>query len=143
MAAATNGRRFTRSRKTTTPDDLTKKPANEPQPRSLRSSKAASTDNALRGNCAVVISKLKPDNTKNTEKEKRQSPERKRARVDNGNRKTKVCIVAFFRVIYEFYLYAGCNNLSVVLSIQNLFIVSLCIEREVKLSGAAHYLGKL
>lgn len=103
MAAATNGRRFTRSRKTTTPDDPTEKPAYEPPPLSLRSSKAASTGVVLKGNCAVVITKLQLENTKNTEKANRQSPARKRTRVDNGdvNRvedesETKVFIVVFY-----------------------------------------------
>lgn len=106
MAAGTNGRRFTRSRKTTTPDDPTEKPAYEPPPLSLRSSKAASTGVVLKGNCAVVITKLQLENTKNTEKANRQSPARKRTRVDNGdvNRvedesETKVFIVVFYWVL--------------------------------------------
>ena len=84
-------RRFTRSQKTTTPDDLTDNLAHEPQPRSLRSSKAASTD-----------TKLKSENTKNTEKAKRQSLARKRTRVDNGDvnkdkeeSRAKVFVLAF------------------------------------------------
>lgn len=90
MAAANNGPRFTRSRKTTTPDDPTEKPANAPQPRSLRSSKTASTGIVLKNSCAVVISKLQSGNTKifntkNTEQAERQSPARKRTRVDNGD----------------------------------------------------------
>ena len=88
MAAANNGRRFTRSRKTTTPDDLTEKPAYKPKPRSLRLSKTASTGIALKDNCAVVIPKLLSENTnkfKKIEKPERQSPARKRTRVDNGD----------------------------------------------------------
>ena len=85
MAAANDGCRFTRSRKTTTPDDLTEKQAYAPKPRSLRLSKTASTAIALKDNCAVVIPKLLSQNTKNIEKPERQSPARKRTRVDNGN----------------------------------------------------------
>jgi len=104
MAAATNGRRFTRSRKTTTPDDPTEKPAYEPYPRSLRSSKAISNDILRKGNCSVVITKLQLlENSENIAKAKRQSPARKRTKEDNGdvNRveeqsKTKVFIVVFF-----------------------------------------------
>ena len=101
MAAATNGRSFTRSRKTTTPDDPTEKPTYEPQPRSLRSSKAASTDIVRKGNCAVVITKLQLANFVNTPGNTEKA--RKRTRVDNGdvNRvedesKRKVFIVVFY-----------------------------------------------
>ena len=91
MAAASNGRRFTRSRETTTPDDRAEGPAYEPQPRSLRSSKAGPAD-----------TKLKSENSMNTEKAKRQSRARKRTRVNSGdvNRdeeesRAKVFIVVF------------------------------------------------
>lgn len=87
MAAANNGPRFTRSRKTTTPDDPTEKPAYAPQPRSLRSRKTAPTGIVLKDNCVVVIPKLQSKITKNTEQAERQSPARarKRTRVDNGD----------------------------------------------------------
>jgi len=103
MAATTDGRRSTRSRKTTAPDGVTEKPEYEPQPRSLRSSKVTSTDIDLKGNCAVVITKLKSENIiNNTKKAKRQSPVRKRTRVDKEDvntaskkSKAKVLIVIF------------------------------------------------
>ena len=80
MAAETNG--LTRSQKTTTPDDPTEKPTFAPQTRSLRSSKVASTGIVLRGNCTVVITKLRSDNVKAISVKRPLA--RKRTRVDNG-----------------------------------------------------------
>ena len=100
MAAANNGPRVTRSRKKTIPDDPTEKPAYSPQPRSLRSSKNASTRIVFKNNCAVVIRKLQLENAEKTEKAERQSPARKRTRVDNGDvsrdendSENKVCLL--------------------------------------------------
>ena len=82
MAVATKDRRFTRSRKTTVPDDFTEKP----EPRSLRSSKPASSDFVKKRNCIVVISKLKSEDTivRNKKGAKRITTGRKRTRVDSG-----------------------------------------------------------
>lgn len=110
MAVAAKDRRFTRSRKTTVPDGLTEKP----EPRSLRSSKAATSDLGKKGNCIVVISKLKSEITKNKEDSlKRRTPGRTRVNNEDENEveeetKAKVTYLlcsAFFCVcvIDEYY----------------------------------------
>lgn len=120
MAVATKDRRFTRSRKTTVPDDLTEKP----ESRSLRSSKPASSDFIKKRNCVVLISKLKSEDTTviNKKGTKRISTGRKRTRVDNGeeneveeetNAKVTHFYLLFFLLIMSTKrkMKKGCSNL--------------------------------